>query len=186
MTDGLGSGFFALTLLVLLGVGAVLLGLTAAGALALDRRRGRVPVAVRFLAMVLLAAVVVVAGFGVLVLADEAVVAAALVVAIAFAPVVAVVVRQRRAGRQPWLAVLATAGLAWGPSYLLGVVVAFGLDIALRELLDLAPAEPLSMAVAWVAAAGGGVVAAGVAAVVGARLASVLRTDMPVRTGESG
>lgn len=128
MSNGLGAGFFAITLLaVLVGV-AALLAAIAVVAVLFDWQRGRVPTFIRYLAVALLAVVVVVAGFGVLALVDEAPPAAALFAVVVGLPLVLVAGRARQAGAA-WLVVGATAALAWSFPFLAGVGVLFAVSV---------------------------------------------------------
>lgn len=181
MGDGFGAGFLTLTIVGLLAVLAVLLGLTAAAAVALRRRTGSVPTVVPAVADALLVGVVVPAGFGVLALADEAPVGAGLFVAVVFVPLVAVVIRHRESPGG-WLGHLAIAGLAWSVPYLLGAAVFVGLNVLVPRTFDLAPAESHAVGVGWNAAVAAGVVASVGAVMVSDRLAAVV----PNHSGANG
>lgn len=125
MSNGLGAGFAFLTLLGVLVVLAGVLAVTTAGAVAFHRYRSRVPTLVLALAAGLLAIVVAVAGFGLLALVDEAPLAALVFGVLVGVPLVLVAGRARLVG-DGWLAVAATAGLAWWFPFLVGVGVLFG------------------------------------------------------------
>ncbi|MFB6296178.1 MAG: hypothetical protein ABEH66_04965 [Halobacteriales archaeon] len=126
MSNGFGAAFFALALLaVLAGVAGLLVVTTV-----LVLRRGRqVPGAIQRVAAGLVGIVVVVGGFGIALLADEAPPLAALLAVVVVLPLVAVGVRARLSG-YPWIAMVAAAGLAWSPPFLVSVGLLFVLQVA--------------------------------------------------------
>ncbi|MDZ7702213.1 MAG: hypothetical protein U5J98_09210 [Halobacteriales archaeon] len=150
MTNGFGAGFLTLGLLAAIWGLAALLGLLGIGVSLARRRHGRVPSLVGPIAAVLLAAVVAIAGFGVLALADEAAVGAAALVATVFVPLAAVGVRTRDAG-DGRIDRLATAALAWSGPYLLAPVAFIGTNVVVTRAFDLAPAEARALGVGWLA-----------------------------------
>lgn len=176
--DGFGAGFGALMLLVVLAGLAVLLGLVAAGTAVQGRRGDRVPDAVSYLAGGLLVAVVVVAGFGVLALSDEAAFAAGLFVVLVFLPLGAVAVRGWRAGRDPF-SVLATTAMAWAPAFLLGLATFLAVTVGLVEAFGLAGGEFRALGLDLISIAGGGVVAIVGTALLEPRLARLVSTTRP-------
>ncbi|PSP80065.1 hypothetical protein BRC81_02385 [Halobacteriales archaeon QS_1_68_20] len=157
MTNGLGTGFFAITLLAVLA-GLALLGVAAtAVAAAFYRRSGRISTRIRYPFVALLVAVLGVAGFGILVLFDEAPTAAGLFAGIVALPFLLVAVYLDRTTALSNLDVAAATVVAWGPAFLLGVVVVFGANAGTVAAFDLAPAEARRLRVAWIASAAGGV-----------------------------
>lgn len=158
MANGFGAGFFALSLLVGLSALAVLLGATAIIGLASRRESGGIPDPVRYGAVGLLGLGVVVAGFGVLAMVDEAAVVAWLLVAVVFVPTAAaVVVGRGRSGTAHWLDHLALASMAWSGPFIAGAITFFGFVIGFPRVWNFAPAEPRGFGMAWLAviAAGG-------------------------------
>lgn len=168
MSNGLGAGFFGLTMLaVLLGLAGVL-ALTGAATLAVERWADLWPAPLRYMPVVLLAAVAAVAGFCVLALYDEAAVLAWLFAALVVAPLGAGGAYLRRSTSLGWPDALSVTALGWSPSYVAGVVATFGLVTAVQQALQLTSGEVEQMGVAWAAAAAGGLLAvAGTAAVGG-------------------
>lgn len=182
MTDGFGAGFFVLALLVALGGTALVLALLAVVAVVVRRRTGRVPTLLRYLAVAVLAGVVVIAGFGVLALYDEAPVGAGLLVAVVLVPLAAATVRGRRATDLGPLDVLAATALAWGFPCLAGVVLFFALDLGVAAALDLAPAEAGRLAVSWAAVAGSGLAAVAGTVLLAERVAEWLASERTNRS----
>lgn len=182
MSNGLGAGFALLTILaVLLGV-AVLLGLLTAGAVALERRSGTRPAPIRYVAAGLLAVALVVAGFGAVALADEALVGAALLVALVFVPLAGAGAIVRRAGHPDRLALTATTAMAWGGAYIFGIAVLAGLVVGLEPALGLAPGEARQVGLPWLETAVAGLAALAVALA----LASGLPRLVPTVPGAPG
>lgn len=178
MSNGFGAGFATLGLLLGLAGLAGLLGLTAAAGLVLDRRTGRIPGAVRYLAVGLLAAVLVVAGFGVLALADESAFGAGLLLVLVFVPLAGAVGRGWRADRG-WLNTLVAASLAWSLPYLLGLGVFLAVTAGVIEAFQLAGGEARALGLHWFGAAGGAAVAVAGAVWLEARLARRLSRAGP-------
>jgi hypothetical protein len=154
MSNGLGSGFFGLTLLAVL-VGLALVGVLATGvAYATHRRGSPMPAPLRYLFPAVGAGVLGVTGFAVLVMFDEAPALAGLFTLVAFAPFVIVggyLARTTDLGR---VKVFTLTTMAWGLPFLLGVFVAFGSMNGLTSALGVSPAG--SEDLAWVASAIGG------------------------------
>lgn len=71
MSNGLGAGFFAITLLVVLAGMAILVVLTMIASAVYHRRTGHIPMLFRYLLVVICAGVLGVTGFGILLLYDE-------------------------------------------------------------------------------------------------------------------
>lgn len=174
MSDGLGAGFFALSLLVALAGLAVVLALDGATAVALRARTGRVPGLFRYLAVVGLAAVAAVAGFGVLALAGELPVAAALLLAVVPVPLGVAGYRVRRTGLPGWLDVLAAAAMAWRLPFLVGVGVYLGVVVGVDAALGPVPVESRRLGLAWMAVVAAGLASVAGAALLGDRVASLL------------
>lgn len=158
MSNGLGAGFAGLTLLaVLLGL-ATLLALSLIGVFVFRRRTDAVPRHLKYFSVAVLGGVILVAGFGVLALYDEAATLAALFLAIVLLPLAAVGVYVQRATGLNRLDTLATVGLAWSLPFLVGLVVTFGLTTGIGSTFDLAPAESRRLGLAWIASTVGGIV----------------------------
>lgn len=159
MSNGLGAGFATVTLLATLLVLAVLLVVTAAVALLSRRRRDSVPAAVVHEAVCLLGVVLVVAGFGVLALADEAPPAAALLLALVFVPLGGAVVVLRRAADRGLESTVATAAMAWRTAFLAGVAVLFVFVAGIEPALGLATWEARRVGLPWIETALAGLIA---------------------------
>lgn len=179
MSNGLGAGLFALSIVAALAGLAAVLALVAAAAVALHRRTGRVPAPVRYLAVAALAVVVAVAGFGVLALPDEVPVAAGLLVVAVPLPLAVAGYLVRRATALGPLDVLAAAALAWSLPYLAGVAVFLGVVVGADATLGLAPVESRRLGLPWVAVAVAGLAAIAGAALLGDRVAGVLASNPP-------
>lgn len=144
-------------LAVLLGL-AVLLAACLAGVFVSHWRTGAVPPLLRYVSAALLCGVIVVAGFGVVALSDEAPPLAVLFVAIVLLPVAAVSGYLRLTTELPHVDTLATAGVAWSLPFVVGVVVTFGLSSGLGSVLEAPPAGSQRRALVWIATAVGAVV----------------------------
>lgn len=126
MSGGFGAAFFGLaSFAVLLAIAGLLV---ASAVVARYRRRGTVARSVRYVAIGSVGVVVTVAGFGIVVLADEATRLAVLFGAVVFLPLV-VAGRSRWAGA-PWATAVAVAGMAWSLPFLVGVPLLFGLQVS--------------------------------------------------------
>ncbi|WP_254861368.1 hypothetical protein [Natronomonas gomsonensis] len=158
MSNGLGAGFFGLTLLaILLGLAAVLT-LALVGVVEFRRRIGTVPQLLKYVSIAVLGGVLVVAGFGVLAMYDEAVLLAVLFLVIVFVPLTVVGIYLHQTIELTRVDVLVTAGLAWSLPFVIGVGVTFGLTIGVSSTFDLAPAESQRLGVVWIAMFVGGAV----------------------------
>ncbi len=176
MTNGLGTGLFAVTLLGLLA-GLALLTVLAAIAVALfARRTGRVPPSLRYLLAAICVGVLGVAGFGILVLFDEAPAAAALFASLAAVPVILAAVYFERTTGGTRLDAVGTTAMAWGGSFFLGVVVALGANTWINAAFDLAPAESRQLGVVWIATAVAGITVVLGTVLVGTRIGGWLRS----------
>jgi len=131
VSNGFGAAFFALALLAVLSGIAGLLVVTT---LLVLRRRRPVSAPIQRVTAGLVGAVVVIVGFGIALLVDEAPPLAALFGVAVVIPLVAVAVRARLSGR-PWIAMAAVAGLSWSLPFLVGVGLVFALQVA----TDLSP-----------------------------------------------
>lgn len=145
-------------LAVLAGL-AALLTLSLAGVFVFQRRTEAVPRVLRYLSVALLAGVMLVAGFAVLALYDEAAPLAVVFVAIVFVPLGAVGMYLHRTTELLRLDTLVTAGLAWSIPFLIGLTVTFGGLNVITSVFDLAPAESKQLGLHWIATAVGAVVA---------------------------
>lgn len=158
MSNGLGTGFFGLTLLaILLGLAAVLT-LVLVGMVGFRRRTGTVPQLLKYVSIAVLGGVLLVAGFGVLAMYDEAALLAVLFLAIVFVPLVAVGIYLHQTTELTWVDALVTTGLAWSLPFVIGVGGTFGLTIGVSSTFDLAPVESQRLGVVWIAMLVGGAV----------------------------
>lgn len=135
MTAGFGTSFTVVLVFVVLAGLAVLLGLTAVGALLFLRRSGSVPRAIHLIAVILLIEVIGVAGFGSLSFAAEAPVATAMIATLVIFPLIAVIVRARRTTRLAGTDLIATVAMAWSLPYLVGLAVFVGLTRTFEVVL---------------------------------------------------
>lgn len=181
MSNGLGAGFFAITLLAVLAGLALLVVLSTGVSWVWYRRAGRVPAPLRYLLVAVGVGVLGVAGFGVLVLFDEAPAVAGLFALLVVVPLLVAGGYLERTTGLGRLDVAATTVMAWGLPFLLGVVVVFGVTTGLSSAFDLAPAEFRRLGVAWAGAAVGGITVVLAMIPLGTRLGAVVR---PVETGE--
>lgn len=158
MSNGLGAGFAGLTLLaVLLGL-AVLLVVTLVGVFLYGRRAEPVPRLLPYLSVVVLVGVILIAGFGVVALYDEALPLAVLFLAIVLVPLAAVGGAVQLTTDLGPIDALATTGLAWSLPFIVGVAVTAGLTIGLGSALGLPPAGSRQQTLVWLATAVGGIV----------------------------
>jgi hypothetical protein len=173
MSDDLGAGFFALSLLAgLAGLADLLAGVLVV-AVGLRGRTERVPRAIVVGAIVVLALVVLVAGFGVLALYDEAVPVGVLLLVVVFVPLKVVAATVRDRDRLGAVRAAATVGLAWSLPFLAALVVTFGLTIVVNAELQLVP-PGRERAVVYLATAFGGAVAVGGSLLLGGRVSQSL------------
>lgn len=172
MSNGLGAAFGGLLLLAVLSAMAGLLGLSLAGALVFRRRTGAVPGSLRYLSAAVVPGVVLVAGFGVVALFDEAATLASVFLASVLVPLGMIGGHLHRMSELSRVDTIATAGIAWSIPFLLGLVVTFGLPVTINRVFALAPAESRELGLYWLATGLGALVV-----VTGAlRLGSYLRT----------
>lgn len=158
MTNGLGAAFGGLMLLALLSGLAGLLGLCLAGAFVSKRRTGTVPRLLRQLSVAAVLGVILVAGFAVVALSDEAATLAAVFFAIVLVPLGAIGIYLHRVTELTRLDTVATVGLAWSIPFLIGLAVTFGVPAVFNRLFDLAPAESRRFGLYWIAPALGAIV----------------------------
>lgn len=158
MTDGFGAGFAAISLLATLGVLALLATFGAAVRAGVDRRSAAVSRALRNALGALGLVALVVSGFAVLALVDEAPALAALFAGTVLVPLLVVVVMLRRTRAIGHLKTGATTAAAWGPAFIVGVIVALGLQIGGVELFGLTQGESRNLGLPYVASAVGGLV----------------------------
>ncbi len=171
MANGFGAAFGGLLLLAVVAGLAGLLALCSVGVVRSRRRGGKVPGPYRYGSAVLLVGVVLVAGFAVVALIDEAPAVAAVFVSTVFAPLVVVGGYLSRTADVAVLDAVAATGLAWGAPALAGVAVTFGLPALVSELFGLAPGQSRQFGLPWL-----GTLLGGVVVVLGAlRIASYLR-----------
>jgi hypothetical protein len=180
MSNGLGAGFFGLTLLaILLGLAAVLT-LTLVGVVGFRRRIGTVPQLLKYVSIAVLGGVLVVAGFGVLAMYDEAVLLAVLFLVIVFVPLTVVGIYLHQTIELTRVDVLVTAGLAWSLPFVIGVGVTFGLTIGVSSTFDLAPAESQRLGMVWIAMLVGGAVIVIGSVFLGKYLSQLFPSSRPV------
>jgi len=180
MSNGLGAGFFWLLLLaVLLGLAAVLT-LTLVGVVGFRRRTGTIPHLLKYVSIAVLGGVLLVAGFGVLAMYDEAVRLAVLFLAIVFVPLAAVGLYLHRTTKLTRLDTLVATGLAWSLPFVIGVGVTFGLTIGASSIFDLAPAESQRLRVVWIAMIAGGAVVVLGSVLLGKHVSQSLSATTPV------
>lgn len=181
MSNGLGAGFAALTLLAALGGLAIVSLLATVAAAVLVRRTGRLPGPLRYVFAALGVAVLGVTGFGVLALYDEAPAAAGLFLLLGLLPPPCVGLYLHGRLAVSALDLVATTVMAWAAPFLVGVAVAFGSMSALSTLFDVPPGGASGTSVPWIASALGGVVVALGAGVLGPRLVDVARSSTVLR-----
>lgn len=174
MSNGLGAGFFAITLLAILAGLAILVILTTIAIALYHRRANYTPMWFRYLLVVLCAGVLGVAGVGILVLYDEAPAAAWVFTSFVGGPFLVVSIYLLRTTESSRFDVVVTTVMAWGVPFFIGVFVALGALYGINSVFDLAPAESRQMGVAWIAAAGGGITIVGSMIPIGNRLRKVL------------
>lgn len=153
MSAGFGAAFTGLTLLAVLSGLAGLLALSLAGVVASRRWTKPVPPLLRSLWAGLVCGVVLVAGFGAVLLVDEAATLAAVFVGLVLIPLGAGGLSLYRVAELPRRELVATAGLAWSLSFLLGLAITFGVPIVINRLVDLAPTESRQLGLYWIATA---------------------------------
>lgn len=122
MSDGFGAAFGAIALFAVLLAIAGLLFLTTG--VALHWRGERVAAYTEHVALALVGGLVLVAGFAIVALADEAPLLAGLFAATTAVPVVLAAGRARWAGA-PWPTVVARSGMAWCLPFLAGTSLLF-------------------------------------------------------------
>lgn len=175
MSNGLGAGVDALTLLVLLVGLALLSALATVASLAWYRQAGRFPSWLRYLFVLIGVSAVVVTGVGVIALLGEAPTAAGLFLLLGLLPLLGAGVALGRKTGATRLDLGVTTVMAWGPALLVGVIVTFGVMGVLMPLLDVPAAVASETSLPWVAATVGGAVAVVAATLLGSRLVDVAR-----------
>lgn len=147
---GLGAAFFGPALFaVVLAIAGLLVVTTM---IAYYWRHRQVPALIQYIAVGLVGVVGVVAGFGIVVLVDEAILLAVLFGVIVILPLVLVAGRARWAGAS-WVTVGAIAGMAWSLPFLAGV----GLVFVLQTNPDLS--TPVITGLAGIVTTGGALLA---------------------------
>ena len=126
MSDGLGAGFFRITLLAALGGVALLLVEATGIAVVFRRRTDRIPTPLRWVVTAACLAAFVVGGFVVLALFDEAPPLAGLFAVAVVFPFLTVGTYLERTTDLSRVDTVATTGMAWGLLFLTSVAVAFG------------------------------------------------------------
>jgi hypothetical protein len=174
MSNGLGAGFAALSILAALSGLALLVVLSTAASLAFHRRTGRIPSVLRYLPVASLVGVLAIGGFGTLAFYDEALVVSGLLVALVFIPLVAAGASIRRSPGMGRLDAVAATAMAWSGPFLVGVATVIGLLVTITEAFGLGTAAPERLTVAWIAVTGGGSAAVVGTLLVGDRIAGVV------------
>ena len=161
MSNGLGAGFGGLMLVAVLLLLATIQTVLLIGVYVTRRRRGSVPLVLRSATVIVLAGVILVGGFAVLALYDEAWRLAVLVLAIVFIPLAAVAVYLYRVTDLELGDGAVVVGLAWSAPFIVGVGGIFSFIIGSSEF-GLATTSLEQQGVAWIATVvGGGVILAG-------------------------
>lgn len=181
MSNGLGTGFAALSLIAVLAGLALLVVLSTIVSCAFYRRTGHTPPPLRYLFVVIGIGVLGVTGFGILALADEAPVLAWLFACVALVPLVVVRLYLSRTTGLTRVEAITTTVMAWGLPFLLGVVVAFGVTNGLNAAFGLAPAESRRLGIAWIASAVGGLTVVLGMLPIGARLGGMVRAETGIQ-----
>lgn len=153
MATGFGAAFGGLLLVAVLSGLAGLLGLVFAGALVARKRLGTVPRRVWSLSGALVLGVILVAGFAVVALVDEAPILAVVFFGTVFVPLGAVGIYLSRVPEVPPHETVGAAGLAWSLPFLVGGAVTFGLPIVINSVGGPAPAAARQLGVYWLATA---------------------------------
>lgn len=175
MAAGFGAGFATITIMAVLVLLALGSSLATVAAVLLHRRSGRVPVGLQYLLVAIGVLGVGVLVFAVVAMSDEAPAAAGLFAVLGLVPLLVgggFLARTTGAGR---LEVATTTVMAWGPPFLLGVLVTVGVMNGIRAGLDLAIGEARRWGLPWLAAASGGLVVVAGLLPLGTRLASIWR-----------
>lgn len=158
MSNGLGAGFAGLTLMaVLLGLAAILT-LSLVGVFLFQRRNGSVPNLLKYLSVSVLLGVVLVAGFAVAALYDEAARLTAVFFVVVWMPLIAVAFYLNRSTELHWLDTVAVTGLAWSLPFIVGVFVVFGLTIGVSQVLGWTSVQSQQMGLTTIATIVGGIV----------------------------
>lgn len=152
MTNGLGAGFFGVTVLAVIAGLAGLAVLLAGASYAFVLRRNRVPRPLQYMAVGVLVAVVAIAGFAVAVLYDEAMMLAGLFLLLVFIPLLAGGVVLARTTGVSRLNVAVATPLAWGLPFFVGVAIVFGGMELLTGALELTSGEAGRLGLPWIAA----------------------------------
>lgn len=161
MSNGFGAAFFGITLFAVLLAIAGLLVVTTVVVFYL--RHKQVPDLIQYVAAPLTGIVVVVSGFGIVVLTDEATALAVLFAAIVVFPLVLVGARAKWSGVS-WITVVAISGMAWSLPFITGV----GLLFVLQTNIEISTTGMTGLA---------GIVTIGGALLIGEYIGSVLDTD---------
>lgn len=135
MATGFATSFTVVFVFAVLAGIAVLLGLIATLAVVLRRRSKPLPKRFHYVAIVLLIEVIGVAGFGFLWFLTEAPVAVAMLATLVLFPITAIGLRARWTTRLSRGGILTAVALAWGPSFLVGLLVFFGFTRAIEAVL---------------------------------------------------
>jgi hypothetical protein len=156
MANGLGAGFFTISLLVALGGLATFVVLATMSCVGFFRRTNRVPPVVVYVMIAIAIGVLGVAGFGILLLFDEASAVAWLITSTVVLPFGVVGASLARTTDLPPAYVATTTVMAWGFPFFLGVGVVFGLMTGVEMVSAVAPSESRQLGIARSAVACGG------------------------------
>lgn len=145
-------------LLAVLSGMALLLGVSMVGMLVSRRRMGSIPEILRYLSIAVVVGVILIAGFAVVALLDEAAMLATVFLAIVFVPLGAVTLFLHLENDLSGLDTVVTTGLAWSIPFLIGLPVTIGAPILINRTFGLSPAESRQLGVYWIAPAVGAIV----------------------------
>lgn len=135
MASGFATSFTVVFVFAVLTGIAVLLGLSATLAFVRRRRSKPLPKRFHYVAIVLLIEGVGVAVFGFLWFLTDAPVAVALLATLVLFPIAAIGFRARWTTRLSRGGILTAVAMAWGPSFLVGLLVFFSLTRAIEAVL---------------------------------------------------
>ncbi|MFC7138418.1 hypothetical protein ACFQMA_01025 [Halosimplex aquaticum] len=158
MSNGFGAAFGGMMLLAVLSGMALLLGISLAGIFVLQRRTGSIPRFLRYLSFAVVVGVILIAGFSVAALFDEATMLATVFLAIVFVPLGVVTLYLHRENDLSRIDIVVTTGVAWSIPFLIGVPVTIGVPVLINRIFGLSPAESRQLGVYWIASVVGAIV----------------------------
>lgn len=137
---------------------ALLLGGTLAGIIVSQRRLGAIRRILRYLSVAILVGVILVAGFAVVALLDEATMLATVFLALVFVPLGVVTLSLHLETDLSRLDTITIAGMSWGVPFLIGLPVTIGVPVLINRSFALTPAESQQLGVYWIALVVGAIV----------------------------